>query len=41
MVDMTLNVIASLQLGMYALKIIRASDPNNCFAIRYSAFEVT
>lgn len=41
MVDLTLNVAAFLQLGMYALKIIRASDPVNCFTIRYDAFDVT
>ena len=41
MVDLTLDVVAFLQLGAYALKIIRASDPETCFAIRYKAFDVT
>lgn len=40
-VELTLDLISSLGGGAYALKIIRASDPKNCFTIRYNAFDVT
>lgn len=39
-VELTLNIPSSLDAGSYALKVLRASDPKECFTIRYNAFDV-